>query len=48
MQAFNIKGEGKSKNINNILDPQSIIDVDNNLYWGCELPEIEVFKPSKL
>lgn len=32
--------EGKDKNINNILDPQSIIDVDDNIYCGGELQEI--------
>lgn len=37
--------EGKDKNLNNILDPQSIIEVDDNLYWGGELPEIVVLKP---
>ena len=40
--------EGKEKRIDNILDPQLIIDVDDKLYWGGELPEIVVLNPSEL
>ena len=36
------------KRIDNILDPQSIIDVDDKLYWGGELPEIVVLNSSEL
>lgn len=40
--------EGRANNLDNILDPQSIIDVDNKLYYGGELPEIVVLNTSIL
>ena len=36
--------EGKERHMNNILDPQTIIDIDNNLYFGGELPEVVILK----
>ncbi len=40
--------EGGKKSLDNILDPQLVIEVDNNLYYGGELPEIHVQTPQEL
>ena len=40
--------EGGEKSLDNILDPQLVIEVDNNLYYGGELPEIHVQTPQEL
>ena len=40
--------EGGEKSLDNILDPQLVIEVDNHLYYGGELPEIHVQTPQEL